>query len=279
MPTIEELKDNLRPLTRQGIALAFSGGVDSALLLDVLREMRDEEPFPVLALTMVSRFQPSGEVQQARELARAAGIESCVEFFEPLLIPELRKNPPDRCYQCKKRFFRAFCDRAQKRGIGVVIDGTNADDIKTYRPGLAALKELGVRSPLAETGFTKADIRKAAAERNLSVAQKPSTPCLATRFEYGFPLTEQWINTVDSGEMLIRACLPEARNIRLRVHANGVARIEVPEDCFEAVLAARTILVTGLKNLGFQYISVDLEGFRSGSMDCRINPQPQEIVP
>lgn len=278
MPTIEELKDNLLPFTRKGIALAFSGGVDSALLLDVLREMRDEKPFPLLALTMVSRFQPSGEVQKACEQARAAGVESCVEFFEPLLIPALRENPPDRCYLCKKQFFRAFCERAQKRGIGVVVDGTNADDLKLYRPGLAAMKELGVRSPLAETGFTKADIRKAAAERKLAMAQKPSSPCLATRFEYGFALTEQWIKTVDAGELLIRACLPETKDVRLRVHANGLARIEVPEDCFEALLAARPILVTGLKNLGFRYISFDLEGFRSGSMDDNIKQEPQEIV-
>ncbi|MGN0844115.1 MAG: ATP-dependent sacrificial sulfur transferase LarE [Kiritimatiellia bacterium] len=279
MPTIEKLKDYLLPFTRQGIALAFSGGVDSALLLDVLREMRDEKPFPLLALTMVSRFQPSGEVQKACEQARAAGVESCVEFFEPLLIPELRENPPDRCYLCKKQFFRAFCERAQKRGIGVVVDGTNADDLKLYRPGLAAMKELGVRSPLAETGFSKAEIRKIAAERKLAVAQKPSAPCLATRFEYGFALTEQWIKTVDAGESLIRACLPESKDVRLRVHANGAARIEVQEDCFETLLAARPILVTGLKNLGFRYITFDLEGFRSGSMDCNKKQELQEIVP
>ena len=191
MNRIDELKRNLRLLAPHGIALAFSGGVDSTFLLSVLKELHDETPFPLLALTMHTVFQPDDETEAAKRQTAEFGVEAEVFTCDPLALPEVRSNPPDRCCWCKRKIFRTFLDVCRARRIAHLLDGTNADDGHAYRPGRRALKELGVLSPLASLGFTKQEIRELSAERGLPTATKPSMPCLATRFEYGAELTPE----------------------------------------------------------------------------------------
>ncbi len=266
MSKYEQLKHYLRERSEGGIALAFSGGVDSSLLLAALKELHDEAPFPLLALTLHSIFQRPEELEEVRIATGKAGIELKLFGCDPLSIPEVKYNPPDRCFWCKRYIFSEIRDFAMARGIGTVIDGTNADDRKSYRPGLAALEELGIRSPLAELGITKADVRRMAAELRLECAEKPSIPCMATRFEYGSLLTEDLIRKAIDGEDLIRKLIPSVRDVRLRIHA-GIARIEVSGEDIAVAAARHREIAEGLKKLGFQFVTLDLEGFRSGSMD------------
>jgi len=259
-----------------GIALAFSGGVDSSLLLSVLKELHGESPFPLLALTMHSIFQRAEELKDVRNAAGKAGIELKLFGCDPLSIPEVKYNPPDRCYWCKRYLFSEIRDCAESRGIKTVIDGTNADDRKAYRPGLAALSELGIFSPLAELGITGAEVRGIAAERHLNCVEKPSIPCMATRFEYGALLTEELIRKSVDGEDLFRRLVPSAPDIRLRVHA-GIARVEVSKDFIAEAAIRHEEISAGLKQLGFQFVTLDLEGFRSGSME-QIDSGPKDTM-
>lgn len=277
MSKYEQLKHDLRKRSEGGIALAFSGGVDSSLLLAVLKELHDEAPFPLLALTLHSIFQRPEELEEVRKAAGKAGIELKLFGCDPLSIPEVKYNPPDRCFWCKRYLFSEIRDFAAARGIRTVIDGTNADDRKSYRPGLAALKELGILSPLAELGITKAEVRRMAAELHLECAEKPSAPCMATRFEYGSLLTEELIRKAIDGEDLIRKLVPSVHDVRLRIHA-GIARIEVSGKDIAATAARHREIAEGLKRLGFQFVTLDLEGFRSGSMDDLNNRQSNKEV-
>lgn len=272
MSKYEQLKHDLRERSEGGIALAFSGGVDSSLLLAVLKELHDEAPFPLLALTLHSIFQRPEELEEVRKAAGKAGIELKLFGCDPLSIPEVKYNPPDRCFWCKRYLFSEIRDFAAARGIGTVIDGTNADDRKCYRPGLAALEELGILSPLAELGITKAEVRRIAAELHLECAEKPSVPCMATRFEYGSLLTEDLIRKAIDGEDLVRKLVPSVHDVRLRIHA-GIARIEVSGKDIAATAARHREIAEGLKQLGFHFVTLDLEGFRSGSMDDLNNRQ------
>ena len=270
---ITELKNYLRERSRRGIALAFSGGVDSSFLLSVLCELHREEPFPLKAVMMQTVFLDGSELTDALEFTRECGAELQVFHFDPLTLPAIKNNPPDRCYHCKHRIFSEFLDYAGKNGYGVLMDGTNADDLGVYRPGRRALRELGVVSPLAELGFTKAEIRKLCAERGLKCAVRPSRPCLATRFEYGTELTPELVKRTGNGEKLLRNILPENTDIRLRVQKN-IARIEVPPAVMEPLLRERVKIIDGLKQLGFEFITLDLEGFRSGCYDKTEEKKP-----
>ena len=263
---IEQLKNFLKSKTGTGIALAFSGGVDSSFLLSVLCELHEEKPFPLKALMMQTVFQDESELTDAAEFVRECGTEMQVFHFDPLSLPVIRNNPPDRCYWCKRRIFSEFLDFAGKNGYRVLMDGTNADDLGVYRPGRRALRELGIVSPLAELGFSKPEIRKLSAERGLKCAARPSRPCLATRFEYGTELTPELLKRTGDGELLLRRLLPENTDIRLRVQKN-IARIEIPPAAMEPLLQQREIAAAGLKKLGFEFITLDLEGFRSGCYD------------
>ena len=266
MTRIDELRQFLRTRTEHGIALAFSGGTDSSFLLAVLKELHDGSAFPLAAFYMQTVFQTESELEYARAAAAEAGVGLDVFHCDPLSLPELRFNPPDRCYICKRHLFGQFLEAARARGIGTLIDGTNADDLKVYRPGRKALRELGVVSPLAELGFTKAEIRRLAAGRGLACARKPSLPCLATRFEYGTELTPELLDRTGRGEELIRELLPPETDVRLRVHGT-LARIEVPPDALPRVLNCRDKINAGLRQLGFKFLTLDLEGFRSGCYD------------
>ena len=272
MNRIDELKRNLRLLAPHGIALAFSGGVDSTFLLSVLKELHDETPFPLLALTMHTVFQPDDETEAAKRQAAEFGVEAEVFTCDPLALPEVRSNPPDRCCWCKRKIFRTFLDACRARRIAHLLDGTNADDGHAYRPGRRALKELGVLSPLASLGFTKQEIRELSAERGLPTATKPSMPCLATRFEYGAELTPERIAQVGRGEAFLRTLLPETADLRLRVQGKN-ARIEVPPASFELMLKNRAAIAETLHGLGFEFVTLDLEGYRSGCYDKNLTTE------
>ena len=272
MAQIEDLLDWLLARSSGGVALAFSGGVDSTLLLELLCRARHKRDFLLLAMTMRSLFQKSEEFDAAKRAAERAGVRFEAFECDPLAIPEVKRNAPDRCYHCKREIFRQFRAAADAAGIALLVDGTNADDLAEYRPGLRALRELGVHSPLAELGIGKREVRRLAAELNLECASRPSAPCLATRFEYGTLLDAGLVDRVAAGEALIRELLPGAEPMRLRVHGR-LARIELPVRALSEAAALREKLVSGLKELGFDYVTVDLEGFRSGSMDLNLSKE------
>jgi len=261
---LNELRRMLEDWSADGVCAAFSGGVDSALLLTVLSELHARKPFPLLAVVFATAFHTAEETASALKLADELGVPAERVDRDVLSDPVLKNNPKDRCYHCKRALFSEMKQIAAAHGIRNLVDGTNADDTKVYRPGRKALEELGVLSPLALCGFTKDEIRAAARELLVSVADKPSTPCLATRFPYGTVLTDATLRNVERGEAYLREL--GLNVVRLRVHGN-VARIETNADGFELAAAKRFEIAFELRRLGFPYASLDLEGFRSGSMD------------
>ena len=263
---LKDLETYLKKLAPEGIALAFSGGTDSALLLAVLSRICQQNPFPLKALTMRSALQNSDEADEAVRLAKDFNVCHKVFSFNPFSLPEVRHNRTDRCYHCKKAIFTQFAAYARKNNLKFLLDGTNADDLKVYRPGRKALQELGVVSPLAELGINKRQIRELSAELGLKTAFKPAAPCLATRFEYNTLLDDASLQRAAEGEKIIKNAFPALGDIRLRVHGN-LARLEVPKDSLSAVAADSAAVVEKLKRLGFDFVTLDLEGFRSGSFD------------
>lgn len=261
---LDRLKQRLAPLTDGGIALAFSGGVDSSLLLAVLADMAAKQPFKFAALTMQTALQSPAEAEQAAAFAQKFGVEHHVFTFNPFEVDAVRFNRIDRCYHCKKAVFSQFADYAAAHGLTHIIDGTNGDDSHVYRPGRKALKEMGVLSPLSE--FSKAEIRAMSAQLGLSTASKPAAPCMATRFPYNTELTDEKITRAAQGEAALKAMFPDWGNIRLRVHGD-LARLEVPQTAFSAAIEKAAKIANTLKNIGFDYVTLDLEGFRSGSFD------------
>lgn len=266
---LSRLKSYLEQFTSKGVGLAFSGGVDSSLILAVLAQMREQNNFKLTALTMNSVLQSKVETSEAERLAAEYGVEHKIFKFNPLEIIQVKNNRIDRCYWCKHGIFSRFVEYASKHGLQYILDGTNADDLNIYRPGRKAIRELGIISPLAEMGINKKQIRQLADELNLSVATKPAAPCLATRFEYGTFLTAEKLQRIYEGEELVKSFLPELSNIRLRQHDN-IARIEIPIDYIPEFAKFHQQITKALKSLGFDYVTLDLEGFRSGSMDVGI---------
>ena len=267
MDRIENLKQWLRPYAAEGIALAFSGGVDSSLLLAVLTAMRREAEFPLLAVSMHSCFQPESEAAEVRRRTAELGVELALLTFDPLALPAVQDNPPDRCYHCKRHIFSQFRATANAHGLAHLVDGTHAGDMTVYRPGRRALAELGVLSPLAALGIAKPEIRAMAQSLGLDCAGKPAAPCLATRFDYGTKLTPEKIALVAQGEELLRQYVPAAADLRLRVHGD-LGRIEVPPDAMPELLAHRNEIAAKLRGLGLRFVTLDMEGFRSGSFDA-----------
>ncbi len=250
----EQLQNYLTNLDKQGICLAFSGGVDSSLLLFLCRNLN------ILAVTFKSVFQTGEEIVLTQEFCKKYGVkQEIIEYF-PLENPYIVNNPKDRCYHCKKAIFTGINDIAGQR---TVIDGTNFDDLNVYRPGLNALKECGVVSPFAKFKITKQEIRDYAREIGLEFFDKPSSPCLATRFPYGVKLSRENLEIAEKGEQILKNY--GFKNCRLRLHGN-VARIEISQNEFERFLAQKDI-TQNLKTLGIKYVTLDVEGLRSGSMD------------
>lgn len=263
---LNRLLQKISEYCHRGIALGFSGGTDSALLLAVIAKLREQKPFPFAAVMMHSAFQSEQECAEAEELAQQFSVPFFRLEYDPLSIPEVRNNCRERCYFCKKYFFTKIREFAAEKNLFYVIDGTNADDLTKYRPGQKAIRELGVRSPLAECNFSKAEVRQLSRELGLSTAEKPASPCLATRFDYGMELTAEKIRNVAAGEAVIRKFVPQAAEIRLRIDGN-TARIEVSSDQLPALQNCQAELFNELRSIGFKDITIDPRGYRSGSFD------------
>ena len=263
----EMLQTRMRELVSEDICLAFSGGVDSSLLLKAAADAAAETGKKVYAVTFDSRLHPSCDLRIARQVAgELGGIHQVMEVDE-LEQEEIRMNPVNRCYLCKRHLFMTLKKLAGEKGIRRILDGTNEDDMHVYRPGIRALKELGIISPLAELHITKEAVKGMASEYGISVASRPSTPCMATRLPYNTRIDYDVLDRIAQGEAYLRDVLPG--NVRLRLHG-GIARLEVDNEAFARLLDMRADVVRQLKGLGFTYVTLDLEGFRSGSMDVGI---------
>lgn len=254
----------LHTYINQDLIIAFSGGVDSTLLLKAVSVISKEKGYTVHAVTFQTTLHPARDVGVTKKLAQDIGVAHHIIQIDELQQAGLQNNPTDRCYLCKKHLFSRAWKLAEKLAISMIMDGTNADDMLEYRPGIRALQELNIASPLAESGMTKVAIRSMAEEYGLSVADRPSSPCLTTRFPYGTALSQAMMENVEKGEEYLTSL--GFYNVRLRVHSE-VVRIEVDQDAFPLLLKFREDIVSYLKELGYHYITVDLEGFRSGSMD------------
>lgn len=264
----EQLLLKINEYAGQNVIVAFSGGVDSTLLLKIACDMAKKEGTKVYAVSIQTRLHPMGEMEEAKKTCQELEAEHVVISIDELKEAGIMNNPVNRCYLCKKFLFSKIKDFASKLEISRILEGTNEDDLHVYRPGIKALKELGIKSPLAEAGLTKAEVRNLASEYGLKTASKPSAPCLATRFPYGTELAYEDMERVEKGEAYLKSF--GLYNVRIRVYGK-TARIEVDVASFAEVLAHKQDIIAYLKELGFIYITLDLEGFRSGSMDVEIN--------
>lgn len=263
----ENLQQKMATYAKEDVMIAFSGGVDSSLLLKLLCQEAKRQETTVYALTLHTMLHPTMEAVEAKKLAESFGATHITIEVDELEEADILHNPEDRCYRCKKCLFTRILEQAEKLGISHVIEGTNEDDLHVYRPGIRAVQELGLKSPLAEVGMTKEEVRRLAGELHISTASTPSTPCLATRFPYGTTLSYKGMRQVEQAETLVKNL--GIGNVRVRVHGD-IARLEVDESAMALVLRQRKEIIQALKDLGYTYISMDLEGFRSGSMDAHI---------
>lgn len=243
------------------LLVAYSGGVDSTVLAALAHaELGDR----MLAVFANGELEPTGEAEAARDIAAQREMPFLEIAVSELSDPTLAANPVDRCYHCKRGLFSQLGAIARERGLAYVADGANLDDGADYRPGHRATAELGVVSPLAEAGLTKADIRAIARELGLPNAEKPSMACLASRFPYGTPLTADALTRVGQAETALRAL--GLAQLRVRVHGD-VARVEVAPEELESVWALRDRIAQAVREAGFPYVALDLDGYRTGSLN------------
>lgn len=260
---LARLGDLLRDLGR--VAVAYSGGVDSSYLLATAVDTLGVGD--VLAVTANSELIPAHEIALAREWTAQLGVEHLVLPLQALAVPEIAANPADRCYHCKRAVLQAIHQAAAPRGFSHIVHGANLDDRGDHRPGARAAEEMGARAPLDEVGLTKAEIRELSRRRGLPTWDLPSQACLASRVPYDTPLTAQALQRIQAAEDHIRARFG-LQALRVRDHF-PVARIEVPPAVWPAILAddARAELVAEFRRLGYAYVTLDLAGLRSGSMN------------
>lgn len=249
-------------------AVALSGGVDSAVVAKAAFLALGEE---ALAVTGVSPSLASGELELAQRVAQLIGIRHLVLHTQEFASPDYVRNASDRCYHCKTELYTQMDQlRAELEAGFTLVNGANLDDLGDYRPGLKAAADHAVRSPLAECGFTKSDVRALAAHWELPVWDKPASPCLSSRVAYGEEVTPERLAMIDGAEQWLRA--RGLATVRVRYHRGDLARLEVPAEAIAMLCSpeTRTPLVAKLKSLGFRFITLDLEGFRSGSLNTLV---------
>jgi uncharacterized protein len=254
----------------ESVAVAYSGGVDSTLLLKLAADCLGDR---VLALTAVSPSLPAYELEEAQAIAQQMGARHVLVESHETEDERYLANAPDRCYFCKSDVYSRLIDYAQREGYGTIVDGTNADDVDDHRPGRQAARERGVRSPLQEAGLTKAEIRNLARALGLPNWDKPSAACLSSRIPYGTSITLETLSQVEQAELALRRM--GLGQLRVR-HHDQIARIEVELDDFEEVLEHREQILEQLKSLGYTYVTLDLAGFRSGSMNEALVAYPSK---
>ncbi len=247
-------------------AVALSAGVDSTVVAAAAHRALGEQ---AVALTAVSPSLPAGEKEAAEQIARQIGIRHLLIETQEMQQPDYVRNPVNRCYYCKTELYQTIYDAAPRLNVTVLANGANLDDQGDHRPGMMAAREFSVRSPLIEAGFTKADVRELARHWNLPNWEKPAGPCLSSRIAYGVEVTAERLQRIDAAETWLRQQLQEPE-LRVRLEANEMARIEIPVTALPRACSSplREQLAAEFHRLGFRYVSLDLDGFRSGSMNA-----------
>ena len=258
----EKLKAIFKDLGK--VVVAFSGGVDSTLLLKVAQDTLGVKN--VLAVTALSPLYPERELEGVKKLIQTLGVNHRLIHSNELEIPGFSKNPPNRCYYCKSKLFGELLDLAKEETIPFIVEGSTLDDDKDHRPGKVAVQELGVRSPLREVGLAKAEVRELSRALGLPTWDKPSFACLASRFPYGEEITGEGLKMVDEAEDFLFGL--GFKQVRVR-HYGNLARIEILKEEMAHLMedSLREKVVARLKGVGYSYITLDLQGFRSGSMN------------
>jgi uncharacterized protein len=264
---VQKLNEDLSRLKR--VAVAFSGGVDSALLLKIAADSLGQD---CIALIGTSPSFPPHEEKEAIELAQEIGVAYEVIETSEMQDPAYLENSTDRCFHCRIHSMDDLFKRAKDLGFEYLVDGANADDISDYRPGRKAAKELDLRSPLLDAGLTKKDIRQLAHILGLPVWDKPASACLASRIPYGTTITIEALKQINDAEIVLKDL--GFLNVRVR-HYDEIARIEIPPEEFQRAIELRHEITSSLKKCGYTYVTLDLDGFRSGSMNLVI--QVEEI--
>jgi uncharacterized protein len=262
----DRLVAEFKPL--KSCLVAYSGGVDSAVVAKAAHLALGDQ---AIAVTGLSASLAAGELESARRIAAAIGIHHESLTTDELDDPNYLRNAPDRCFHCKTELYEQLRRLADERGIAAIVNGANADDIGDFRPGMQAANDFAVCSPLAVCGLTKVDVRALAFLWGIEIWDKPATPCLSSRIAYGVHVTPDRLARIDAAEQLLRSL--NLGSVRVRLHENELARLEVPLDALARLCDddIRGAIVQRLRELGFRYVTIDLEGFRSGSF--------QQLVP